>query len=86
MAFGLSIRGSAPHAARTATKTGAGGTRAERNSNSEYYCAYRRHLRCHLERMEDLGMPPISEQLSDKLPLAFVVYMDVRDIKHNGIE
>jgi hypothetical protein len=28
-------------------------------------------------------MSPISEQLSDKPPLAFVFYMDVRDIKHN---
>jgi hypothetical protein len=59
------------------------GTRAERNSNLEYYCAYRRHLRCHLEIMEDLGMSPISEQLSDKPPLAFRVYMDARVIKHN---
>jgi hypothetical protein len=28
-------------------------------------------------------MSPISEQLSDKPQLAFVVYMDVWDIKHN---
>ena len=28
-------------------------------------------------------MPPISEQLSDKPSLAFAMYMDVRDIKHN---
>ena len=42
-----------------------------------------RHLRCHLERMEDLGTSPISEQLSDQPPLAFVVYMDAPDIKHN---
>jgi hypothetical protein len=28
-------------------------------------------------------MSPFSEQLSDKPPLAFSVYMDVRDIKHN---
>jgi hypothetical protein len=36
--------------------------------------------------MEDLGMSPISEQLSDKPPLAFVFYMDVRDIKHNRVK
>jgi hypothetical protein len=33
--------------------------------------------------MEDLGLSPISEQLSDKPSLAFVFYMDVPDIKHN---
>ena len=31
----------------------------------------------------DLGMSPIYEQLSDKPPLAFVVDMGVRDMKHN---
>ena len=79
MAFGLSIRGTCAHA----QPTGAHATRAERNSNLEYYCAYRRHLRCHLEIMEDLGMSLISEQLSDKPPLALKVYMDARVIKHN---